>query len=405
MATVTDSTKKRKRLTIEDVDISAPVYDPPKHFPVSGLYDPTFVVVDVVDEEASSWTQKFTLPLDLLASSSPYFKSLFEGGFVESERGYVKLHDVSPWIFRVFVGWLYYQNVFYDVEQKKPRRFSPPNIPSMPKSKVKNKRNSKQSAADDDFSELSSSDSSDDDDEDTVRKEERGRPQTILPPFKRQTAQPKPSCHHPPGGSQRKLNQEEDVAYSGNANDDDECNYREPTTRPFDWLFQLYIFGDKYDARDFRVTVFEIIQMKLYQTEPRRYMLPSKHLVTSTVDNLVPSSPLYCLLIDCWATWLGLRAAGPDAEEQAVILMDALPAHFLAWCLVASKRAEHALRCRRCKCRGTGEDCPDTDHSNLDSLTPPEKDVCAYHEHGGDDEEKARCKLRWESRRHQLGRQ
>ena len=32
MATNNDASKKRKRLTMEDVNMSAPIYDPPKSF-------------------------------------------------------------------------------------------------------------------------------------------------------------------------------------------------------------------------------------------------------------------------------------------------------------------------------------------------------------------------------------
>lgn len=62
MATEDSSTKKRKRLTMDDVNISAPIYEPPKSFSVAGLYDPSFVIIEVLNESSPSWTQSLLSP-------------------------------------------------------------------------------------------------------------------------------------------------------------------------------------------------------------------------------------------------------------------------------------------------------------------------------------------------------
>lgn len=368
----------------------------------------------MIDEEAGrrSWSQKFTLPLDLLTSRSPYFRSLFEGGFAESEQGYVKLRDVSPWVFRVFVGWLYYQTIFYEVEQKQPRAFT--GKPSPPESKPqavksKGKSDAKKTGEKDGTTVDEAVILSDDEwdltsiDDDAMQALSTVKPSASK---KRKTAKKRASRtsdssrHHPPGGNQNKFNQEDEVTWGESQTDDYECNYREPTTWPPGWLFELYVFADKYDVPDFRAGIFEAFQMQLYRGQPRRYLLPAGTDVAYIADNITTTSPLYRLLVDCWAVWLSLSQNHTDFESQATEF-DGLPAHFLSRVLVAAKRCSAAKVCGKCKIDGSGEKCTATDHVKADRLVPPEKDICTYHEHKTD-EEKARCALRWESRRHLL---
>ena len=121
------------------------------------------------------------------------------------------------------------------------------------------------------------------------------------------------------------------------------------------------------------------------------------------MENLPPQSPLYRLLVDCWARWLNFSVDEKLDREVAAADYDVLPAHFLSRCLVAAKRSYEARHCARCKPQGTGERCK-KGHTSEDTKNPPAKSICTYHEHGKDDEEKARCILRWDSRRHLLYR-
>lgn len=51
----------------------------------SGLFNPVMVSITTCDDREGStdpaWEEKFTIPLDLLTASSPYFVGLFEKGF------------------------------------------------------------------------------------------------------------------------------------------------------------------------------------------------------------------------------------------------------------------------------------------------------------------------------------
>lgn len=350
------------------------------------------------DDDEEEWAQKFRLPLDLIASRSKYFKSLFQNGFAESQSGVVKLHDISPWVFRTFVGWLYYQNIFYDPEYKTPRRFQKPATSTASKSKDSNSKTETDATkgySNGNIIERTGEDDSAENSAVTKKELSAGKQK----PAQLSTELSRTSIDHPPGGNKRKFSQEHEVVY-GEDGSEDECNYREPTTWPAYWLFELYIFSDKYDVPDFRAAVFEVVQMKYYQEDPRNYHLPSPDDTLLAIENLPPTSPLYRLLVDSMAVWLKMSALHGDPGRTEYF--ENFPAHFLSRCLVKSRRAEDSLRCAKCKPGGTDEKCDSKTHSSHDHLSPPQKDVCHYHEHGDDDEEKARCVLRWESRRHLL---
>jgi hypothetical protein len=58
---------------------------------------------------------KFVVHQALLCEKSPYFTKALTGSFEESKTGIVKLHDVSPVLFRIVVSWLYYGKIVYTV--------------------------------------------------------------------------------------------------------------------------------------------------------------------------------------------------------------------------------------------------------------------------------------------------
>ena len=51
--------------------------------------------------------KKFVIHQALLCGKSQYFTKALTGSFVESKTRVVKLEDVSPLLFRMFVSWLY----------------------------------------------------------------------------------------------------------------------------------------------------------------------------------------------------------------------------------------------------------------------------------------------------------
>lgn len=380
-----------------------------------GLFDPTLVTIVTSDDDEdgdSDWVQTFNVPLDLISARSPYFKSMFEGGFAESESGKVRLNDVSPWVFRVFVGWLYYQQIFYEPERKRRRIFSRPD----PTEAADN------GTAGDSRTMALCTEQTTASPNDTTKKQgpplEAGSIEAASArPFSEKTkngskratseaAKPNSALHqckarHPPGGSANMIYQIEDTEAGDEKSDgEDDYDYHDPVTWPWIWLFELYLFADKYSVRDLRIAVFDVIQLKVLQREPRTYLLASISELTYVVDNLLPSSPLYRSLID-YQTFAPFGNTGDDAEEQGSFFED-LPGHFLARSYVAARRRTHAARCSKCRVNGTGEECAATDHKRFDRMGPKDKGTCFYHEHGADEEERAQCGLRWGAVLHKL---
>ena len=67
--------------------------------------------------------EKFDLLKQSICSKSSYFRRLFEGGFRESQSSQTRLSDVRPWVFTVFISWLYHQTIFYVPERTEPTSF------------------------------------------------------------------------------------------------------------------------------------------------------------------------------------------------------------------------------------------------------------------------------------------
>lgn len=57
--------------------------------------------------------KKFMVHQPLLCSKSQYFNKALTGSFEESKTGIVKLEDVSPVLFQIFVTWLYNGKIIY----------------------------------------------------------------------------------------------------------------------------------------------------------------------------------------------------------------------------------------------------------------------------------------------------
>ena len=92
----------------------------------SELYNPTMVTI-VVSESGVvepgrkvAPAEEFTLPRALICSHSRYFESAFQRQWTESKSRRLEIDDLSPQIFRVFVAWLFYQEIFYDGERVEP---------------------------------------------------------------------------------------------------------------------------------------------------------------------------------------------------------------------------------------------------------------------------------------------
>ena len=207
-------------------------------------------VEDGVNSATYAASEQFRLPRELICSRSSYFRGLLEGG------SQAQLCDVRPWVFRVFVGWLYRETIYYDRERVEPTKFGRTRQGDASKLDVANK------------------------DEGPSSEEEW-----------------ETEC-------------EEDEL-----NDTDEHDFKHPMTWPHSWLFELYAFADKYRAREFQIDVLEIIQIKLSED----HVVPYPSDVISVVNHIRPSDPLYLLLAQ-WYSDLNLESVAETMQEQVEIL-------------------------------------------------------------------------------------
>ena len=306
----------------------------------SELYNPTMVSIFVkckikyaVRGAADLPPEMFVVPRQLICSKSSYFQSLFEGSFQESHSGRARLYDVRPWVFRVFIAWLYHQAIYYVPERTEPPKFFQTELSDTPMLSSPNE-----------YSHTS-------DDDAWTNETDEGEQADIC-----------------------------------------ESNLKDPVTWPYFWLFELYVFADKYPSREFRNDILDIIRTKLIQDYPRTYPVPYPSEINWACENLLPTNPLYQLLAH-WYSDLTLDTVGGTVQEQAEKL-SAVPSQFAIYCFIFAKRKEAAEKCQICHSQNANEQCRSTDHTKEDATSPYSKDPCTYHDHDGDENERAVCHWR-----------
>ncbi|KAK5688819.1 hypothetical protein LTS10_000797 [Elasticomyces elasticus] len=159
----------------------------------------------------------------------------------------------------------------------------------------------------------------------------------------------------------------------------------DPVTWKFEHLFTLYIFADKYDTRHLRAAVMDLIQTKLFQTIPVRYVFLFLDCIIA-FNNLPESSPLYKLLLDLVA--YELLPLDPEERED----YEQLPPSVCSDILDRITQLARYLSCEECQ---KNTSCEDVSHPDIKSAGPPfKKDVCNYHEHDSN-EECELCVRKW----------
>lgn len=101
------------------VYISAPSGSKRKRFSAAELYNPTMVTTIVskaaiaeAGEQAPE--EEFAVQRALICTHSKYFEGAFRRQWAESKSRRVQIDDLDPKYFRMFMGWLFYQEIFYD---------------------------------------------------------------------------------------------------------------------------------------------------------------------------------------------------------------------------------------------------------------------------------------------------
>ena len=344
----------------------------------------------------------FELPRALLEHRSAYFGRLFKNGFLEANSGVANLTDTESWVFAVFVGWLYFQRIYYDPDREDPTIFEAADSSSATEehtagSQASDDMNDDDAAMAAHHAEMLDSEDAKDCKNDETDGDESNHPShtpqaSIFGGFGDGSSALTPQAAHD-------LVMDVDNKIDGAAPLDasltpDENDYQDPVTWLWIDLFKLYVFADKYDTRNLRMATLDIIQLKLCQTIPRKYAGPQILDVRWLAMHLPVNSPLYRVLVDAEASWFSLGDSGAERDRQAAEFSQ-LPVDYLSACFVAGKRYDSARSCKTCK-RG-GSQCKKTDHDVSDAVSFINKHPCSYHEHGENSEEKAHCMLRWKS--------
>ena len=177
----------------------------------------------------------------------------------------------------------------------------------------------------------------------------------------------------------------------------------DPITWDWQSLFQVYVFGDKYDTKHFRKCIIEVIQLKVLQKMPRGYVNPAVSDFTYAFGVLPAASPLYKFLVDVLVYFIH---PGDDVSESS-----ALPPEVLSAIWINAKRLEAFHACRICygrdhvlqkicQCLEGSEcdacrPCGSARHRGVVTALPPYvRDMHQCHEHETDGE-KYLCEKRW----------
>ncbi|GME35465.1 BTB/POZ domain containing protein [Neofusicoccum parvum] len=75
---------------------------------------PSSLKSKIISVAVGGQTEPFLIHQDILCASSPFFRNACNGGWKESEEGFVTLPSHSPETFEVYVQWLYFGNMFVE---------------------------------------------------------------------------------------------------------------------------------------------------------------------------------------------------------------------------------------------------------------------------------------------------
>ncbi|THZ61392.1 hypothetical protein D6C86_04409 [Aureobasidium pullulans] len=247
--------------------------------------------------------ERFVVHKALLCNKSKYFTKALTGSFEESKTGIVKLDDVSPVLFRIFVTWLY-DNVI--------RYTAPDDSHNL----------------EEDLGSIKSCD----------------------------------TC------SQNAPDRDGDV----------------PSTWPYCALIELYLFGDRFDAQQFRVETIDALSYALDKQDNGMSFEEHYYICKNTSAR----SPLRQFAIH-------RMAYTTIFKTEELEIWSELPSEYLAQVMIEMGMRMPGELCGGCYKRGLEEneatDLQDLGMSSETDEAPYDNDMCFYHEHANE-EERERCR-------------
>lgn len=339
------------------------IYDAPARIPIQDLLNPTMVTVTVRNEEedpTGTETETFKIVRGVICARSGYFKKAFMGRFKEASEESITLNDVSPWVFKVFLTWLYTGLIYMDREDggaqtalSKKRKHDEAMDAS-----TSGPRKTPRTKGETDDQDSNTETQPIDEDSPRLINDHKCRCEKCI------------------------KNAQFEYAKSEAPEEADSSN---PVTWPWMWLFQLYVFADQYDTKRLREQVMNFIQLRCDQKHPRMYPYPSTKNTAWCADRLATTSSLRRLLVDIWAKRMKLCIHKEPGVESQAREMELFPQSFIIECFLTTSCVVETIHCAVDNCTS-----PAHDHEASPSMYR-----CRFHEHGPGNQESNGCEVLW----------
>ncbi|THY41119.1 hypothetical protein D6C99_07942 [Aureobasidium pullulans] len=317
----------------------------------------------MVTVEVGPEKEHFVVHQSVICEKSNYFAKALSGTFQEGITGFVRLPDISPVIFRIFLVWLYHGKFAYvatdagiDVDFAS-LAFTDEDLEDKPIHQT-----------DVSQPDATENDSVVSDDSET----ERG----TLGPTKSTVTVDDPKVQT--SSSTKSANNT--VPLNESKHDEED-----PENWAFHVFIRLYVFAERFDIRQLRADAIDGLGTAMDKSRLNLEHEAIRYVYLNTTAN----SKLRRYCVHCLA-YLGRFIESASVYEK-------LPVEFLAAVLVTNARRLPVKQCNECyqgalKSRGL-IDLDIDDVCKTQDLAPYRLDMCFYHEHP-DEEEKKACAAR-----------
>jgi hypothetical protein len=327
------------------------------------LYGTHMVTIEVGAEK-----EHFVVHQSLLCTKSPYFDKALSGSFQEAITRFIRLPDISPVLFRIFVAWLYHGNLGYS-----------PRIGKTIGEDFESLEITEEELQHEAAHQPKSQDVLNNDTESIDSDDVNPNKNVVTEPAYDITVAER---------SQQQTSSTSDINDGSLSIVELEYQEDDPRTWSYEVLVKLYVLADRFDIRELRADSLDALGHATQNKSALCHSMVVRYIYMNTPSG----SKLRQYIVHC-------AAYGLDFSEGVSIWLT-YPLEFLAAVMVTNGRRLPIKQC--CDCYHAalemapvlGSDEDDERDSEEDS-PPYKRDMCFYHEHP-DEEEREACRLRRE---------
>jgi hypothetical protein len=324
------------------------------------LYDTHMVTIEVGAEK-----EHFVVHQSFLCARSPYFVKALSGSFQEAITRFIRLPDISPVLFRIFVAWLYHGDIGYVPRRGRTIDEDFRSL-KITREDLQEKGVHQSKSADGSNGGTEDIDSDDSKSDGDVTQSASG------------VVTANTSEHHTLSAAET-ITKTIPVSKPRYVEDD-------PNHWPCEVLIKLYVLADRFDIRELRADSMDTL---IHATTTGKGLLCRLEVIRFVYQNTPPKSKLREYLAHCAA--YGLAFSEEDSEWTKY------PVEFLVTVMITNSRRLPDKLCRDCY-EGALEYVPVSEsHSDGrdsdEDLPPYETDLCFYHEHPNKSDQQA-CRRR-----------